>query len=56
MYKETYDRTRLGLHMAPVETPAALPSPQAFPSLMGSREQARSARGEYNLLKLINNS
>ena len=32
--------------MAPVATPVALPSPQALksPSLMGSREQARSAR------------
>ena len=35
--------------MAPVATPVALPSPQALksPSLMGSREQARSA-GETN--------
>ena len=32
--------------MAPVATAVVLPSPQAFksPSLMGSREQARSAR------------
>ena len=37
--------------MAPVETPVALPSPQAFPKLNG--EQGTS---EYNLLKLINNS
>ena len=43
---ETYDRTSLGLHMAPVATPVVLPSPQALksPSLMESREQARSAR------------